>query len=259
MHIESDNNIQNPNKNQSNNQKHNNIFDSTASIKKDKSLHQTKTQIDYNPNSNNQSNLNNKNQRFNINTAEDSRKLTSDHNANTNSDDNEYDDSGYGYNGPESNAINQPFKNNEESFDVVMTGNLLYRYTTNQIELDGFWKISLDSQKESFSYLFQSSVDKVCCLVRKKDIEFDTKNEYDSCTLKDDEYLLNICTANIFEVVLLPNENVFRSLLNFISGDYHGFFIYYEKTIEDQFMLNFSLDDDQVKITGIYFIKCRFR
>jgi len=132
-----------------------------------------------------------------------------------------------------------------------MTGHLIYRYTTNQIELEGSWKINSDSAKENFSYLFQSSIEKLSCIIKKKDIEFANKDEYSKCFLKDDEYLLNICVANIFEVVLLPNENVFRSLLNFISGEYHGFFIYYEKTIEDQFMLNFSLDDDQIKITGM--------
>jgi len=176
-------------------------------------------------------------------------KINSENNYyNTNSEINEYEENNYSINNerPE-------FSHVGESFDVIMTGNLIYRYALNQIELEGFWKINNNSEKESFSYLFQNSHEKCCCVIKKKDIEFSTKEEYKSWNSKDDDYYLNICAANIFEVVLIPNENVFKNLLSFVSGEYHGFFIYYEKTIEDQFVLNFSLDDNQIKITGIYF------
>ncbi len=137
-----------------------------------------------------------------------------------------------------------------DNYDVVMIGNMLYRFGTNQIELEGYWKINNDSQKESFSYLFQNSNEKISCTIKKKDIVFNNKNEFEGCQVKDDNYTLNICASNIFEVMLLPNEDIIKGLLNFISGEYHGFFIYYEKTIEDRFILNFSLDDDQIKVTG---------
>lgn len=152
----------------------------------------------------------------------------------------------------EYNEYNENYNSvNNENMDVVMTGNLIYRYSTNQIELEGFWRINLDAQKENFSYLFKNSNEKICCLVKKDEIHYNSKDEYESYNTNNNDFVLNICSANIFEVILLPNETVFRSLLNYISGDYHGFFIYYEKTIEDQFMLNFSLDNDQIKITGI--------
>jgi len=139
------------------------------------------------------------------------------------------------------------------SSDVIMTGNLQYRYTINQIELEGFWIINNDSQKESFSYLFQKNTEKVSCEISKTDIEYlesTTNKTIPANLLQRNSFMLNICSANIFEVILLPHEGIFKALLQYLSGNYHGFFMYFEKTIEDQFYINFILDDDQVRISG---------
>lgn len=129
-----------------------------------------------------------------------------------------------------------------------MIGNLQYRYNLDQIELEGTWGMNNDSARERFSYLFLKKHDKISCAIKKDEIEFSSFS--DESSLQRDELVVNICSANLFEVVVIPHPNIFRVLLQFLSGEYHGFFMYYDKTIEDRFMLNFFLEEAQVRISG---------
>ena len=61
---------------------------------------------------------------------------------------------------------------------------------------------------------------------------------------------MNLCSANIFEALLIPDYELFKYILSFLSGEYHGFFVYFGKTIEDSFNLNFNFEDNQVRVSG---------
>ena len=89
--------------------------------------------------------------------------------------------------------------------------------------------------------LFLKKNERIICNIKKDEID-----EYNSTK----DYCLSICSANLLEALLIPHAQIFRTMLHFISGEYHGFFMYYEKTIEDRFYLNFNFEQDQVRING---------
>jgi hypothetical protein len=143
-----------------------------------------------------------------------------------------------------------------EHADIVMEGNLLYRYDLDQVEFEGSWSMSNDFTKEKFSYLLLKEKQNLVCPIKLNDVDcndlYDVYGDYLKKYINKprDEYLLHICSSNLFEAILIPHSNVFNSILNFLTGEYHGFFLYYNKTIEDRFYLNFSLEDNQVRING---------
>ena len=173
-----------------------------------------------------------------------------------------------------------PNDNNE----IVMEGNLFYRYGMDQIELDGQWSLSSETTKCHFSYLLSSKQKVIPIHIDPKDLgvkDFNNfgqnnvnngngqqKNEnnnmnknmvnnYDitmKCNQYFDQtykkYVLNLCSANIFEALLIPDYELFKYILSFLSGEYHGFFVYFGKTIEDYFNLNFNYEDNQVRVSG---------
>lgn len=141
--------------------------------------------------------------------------------------------------------------------NIVMNGRLIYRYTNDQIELDGFWTVEGDQNKDRISYLLLKNQDKISIPIKKEEINFNglLNDERANVFLQDNSiFYLNLCSANIFEVMLIPNSNLFRHILKYISGEYHGFFLYYEKTIEDRFYINFILDEGQIRLTGNFFV-----
>jgi hypothetical protein len=127
-----------------------------------------------------------------------------------------------------------------------MTGNLLYRYSLDQIELEGCW--SVDETKEKFSYLLLKKYDKLVCKIPREVIDFSGTDGIPR------DYQLNICSANLHEAFLMNDASVFRTAIQFLNGEYHGFFMYYDKTIEDRFYLTLSIDDNLVRLAG----KCLF-
>lgn len=140
--------------------------------------------------------------------------------------------------------------------DIVMEGSLLYRYELDQIELEGCWSISNDITRERFSYLLLKNKEKnLICPLKSQEIDLNNFINLDEEVKKyfnqpKDEYNLHVCSANLFECLLIPHSDVFNTVLNLLTGEYHGFFLYYNKTIEDRFYLSFSLEDNQVRISG---------
>lgn len=148
--------------------------------------------------------------------------------------------------------------------DIIMQGKLLYRYSLNQIELEGFWTMNNDATREKFSYLFLKDKERLICPINFSEFNSSqshqpsyanhqktTKHQFNSNSQNFKEQLfLSICAANLHEAILIPHNNVFNTILNFLSGEYHGFFMYYDKTIEDRFNLNLNIDDNQVRISG---------
>lgn len=157
------------------------------------------------------------------------------------------------FNSFESNSMKEiiPYAeppNQEE--DIIMQGKLLYRYLLNQIELEGCWSMNNDATRERFSYLFLREKERhICPISINNNVNYNHKNVKSSQHFKD-QIFLTICAANLHEAILIPNNNVFNTILNYLSGEYHGFFMYYDKTIEDRFNLNLTVEDNLVRISG---------
>ena len=122
---------------------------------------------------------------------------------------------------------------NENKSEIINDGYLIYRYSSNQIELDGNWYVANDpSWKERISYLFSGSQ-------KTKEIKLNIENT---------DINVNICSANLVECIQL--DILFQNCLEFLNGDYTGYFIYYSKTIEERFNINLDIQDSLVKISG---------
>jgi hypothetical protein len=86
-------------------------------------------------------------------------------------------------------------------------------------------------------------------------------NEYVKCEIAGDEVeggedrtkssIIKVCSSNLFECIIINKYEVFNSVLNYLCGDYSGYFMYYGKTIEDKVSLSFSLEDSLVRINGM--------
>ena len=123
--------------------------------------------------------------------------------------------------------------NTNANSEIINDGYLIYRYCSNQIELDGNWYVADDpSWKERISYLFSGSQT--------------TKSV--SLNIENTEVNINLCSANLVECIQL--DILFKNCLEFLAGDYSGYFVYYSKTIEERFNINFDIEDSLVKISG---------
>lgn len=152
-----------------------------------------------------------------------------------------------------------------------MEGNYIYRYILDQIELEGYWSLSSSYSKEKFAYLFVKKTNLIQIPVLKTELNIlhnqppqnqtnegveesnnsDTSKDYEKyLSLNKEKVYINLCSGNIFEILLIPNQTIFSSVLDFLTGEYHGYFVYFGKTIEDKFNLNFFFEDNKVRITG---------
>ena len=123
--------------------------------------------------------------------------------------------------------------NENNSNEIINEGYLIYRYSSNQIELEGNWYVANDpSWKERVSYLFSGSQ-----LTKKIPL-----------TIENNETNIFMCSANLIECLQI--NILFKNCLEFLSGDYSGYFMYYSKTIEDKFKINLDIQDSLVKVFG---------
>ena len=146
-----------------------------------------------------------------------------------------------------------------EEDEIIMEGNLLYRYSQDQIEIEGTWSMSSEKEKNKpyrFSYLLSQNKNKevIQIPIKKEDIDFSyyepSINASKYMSNDNEHFILNLCNANIFEVLLIPNQNLLNNILTMLTGEYHGFFVYFSKTIEDRFYLNYTFEDNQVRVNG---------
>ena len=124
-------------------------------------------------------------------------------------------------------------ENNNNESEIVNEGYLIYRYSSNQIELEGNWYVATDpSWKERVSYLFSGSqlTKQIPLNIENKDIN------------------VFMCSANLIECLQI--DSLFKFCLEFLSGDYSGYFMYYSKTIEDRFNINLEVQESLVKVFG---------
>ena len=131
------------------------------------------------------------------------------------------------------NSYDVSQKNNNISQDIINEGYLLYRYSSNQIEIEGFWYVNDEpTYKERISYLFtnSNSIKNVIMPIENNNVN------------------VTICSANLIEDFSI--DFLFKECLNFLSGEYAGYFMYYSKTIEDRFKMNLEIEDSLVKLYG---------
>ena len=131
----------------------------------------------------------------------------------------------------------EDYENNEDannnSGEIINEGYLIYRYSSNQIELEGNWYVATDPNwKERVSYLFSGSQ-------LTKQIPLSIENN---------ETNVFMCSANLIECLQI--DILFKSCLEFLTGDYSGYFMYYSKTIEERFKMNLDVQDSLVKVFG---------
>ena len=135
-----------------------------------------------------------------------------------------------------------------------MEGYLLYRIESDQLELEGNWSMSNDETKERFSYLHLKDNPHINCPISLSEIYY--SDNYDSnfsqafTNNMRNVYNLNISSSNLTEAILIPHGGIFKAILNFLSSEYHGYFLYFNKTIEDRFGLNFTYENNQIRIDG---------
>ena len=125
------------------------------------------------------------------------------------------------------------YEDNNNSNEIINEGDLIYRYSSNQIELEGNWYVVNDpTWKERVSYLFSGSQ-----LMKQipANIENNETNVY-------------MCSANLIECLQI--DILFKACLEFLTGDYSGYFMYYSKTIEERFKINLDVQDSLVKVFG---------
>ena len=125
-------------------------------------------------------------------------------------------------------------ENNENnSNEIINEGYLIYRYSSNQIELEGNWYVANDpSWKERVSYLFSGS----------------QLTKQITLSIENNETKVFMCSANLIECLQI--DILFKNCLEFLTGDYSGYFMYYSKTIEDKFKINLNIEDSLVKVLG---------
>ena len=98
-------------------------------------------------------------------------------------------------------------ENDNTNSDIINDGYLIYRYCSNQIELEGNWYVANDpSWKERISYLFSGS----------------QKTKPISLSIENTEANINMCSANLVECIQL--DILFNNCLEFLTGDYSGYF-----------------------------------
>jgi len=141
------------------------------------------------------------------------------------------------------NNVASSYPNEENiSNDIILEGYLIYRYSNDQIELEGSWFMSNDQGSERLSYLFLKPNEYIRCEISPEDVE--------GLEDRSKSSVMKICSSNLFECIIINKYEVFNTVLNYLCGDYSGYFMYYGKTIEDKVSLNFSLQDSLVRING---------
>lgn len=199
------------------------------------------------------------------------RQINSPYKANNGYLKNEQDDTAINIKSLDEEQEDQDIGLESTNNEIQMDCNLIYRYELNQIELEGSWGMSSSELTEKVSYLFIKSNEKHRVLLKNsmispsvtsEAIEPNSKNgEQDGqakkkelifYTSKDLENMfpLDICSANLIEVLLINNQFLTNEALKFLSNEYSGYFVYFSKTIEDRFTLQMTLNDSLVSIEG---------
>ena len=145
-----------------------------------------------------------------------------------------------------------------QTSDIINEGYLIYRYSSNQIEIEGNWYVANDPLiKERISYLFSGSnqVKDVHLTLNTPTQENmvdsqtqDPNNQNPPVNNTQPSVAVKLCSANLFECITI--DALLKNCLDFLNGEYSGYFMYYGKTIEDRLKLTMEIEDSLVKCFG---------
>ena len=138
-----------------------------------------------------------------------------------------------------------------QTSDIINEGYLIYRYSSNQIEIEGNWYVANDPLiKERISYLFSGSNQVKDVHLTLNTIPNGVQENVDSQTNPPAQpsVAVKLCSANLFECITI--DALLKNCLDFLNGEYSGYFMYYGKTIEDRLKLTMEIEDSLVKCFG---------
>lgn len=126
-----------------------------------------------------------------------------------------------------------------------ISGVIVYRYTNDQIEIEGDWSNPDTGIHQPLSYLLLKK-DSILFPIYRYSIDYtDYNSNFQSEKyIKNDYYLFNISSSNITEILLIPNPSLLKQILIYLTGQYTGYYMYQEKTIEDTFYLSYIYDNN---------------
>lgn len=128
----------------------------------------------------------------------------------------------------------------------------------DQIELLGEWASTVDWVKtqlhQQFAY-FLMKKDRIVFTLNEFQIDFShsisvTQQLNDSKYFKGDTYSLFVSSGNLVELLLIPSSSLLNYILLYLSGNYSGYFLNKDKTIEDAFFINFVLENNETRLIG---------
>lgn len=140
--------------------------------------------------------------------------------------------------------------NENEKNEILIKGYLIYRTTFNQIEIIGNW--IYDNKEQPVSYLLNKQNNNLAYKLLKYEIKNSNYNFNINKNIQGDYFYLNIGNKNITQILIIDNDNIHQIITPFFSGQYIGYYINNDRTIEEEFFLSFLNDDyfNQIKIIG---------
>jgi len=139
----------------------------------------------------------------------------------------------------------------ERKEEIILKGYLIYRTTFNQIEIIGNY--IYNKNEYPFAYLLNKENNNLAYKIPTHTINPSNDANLNKEFLQKDNYYLNIGINNITQILIIKNIEINQFITPFFSGQYKGYYIKDNKTIEEQFFLSFlnnNLSIPQIKLIG---------
>ena len=139
----------------------------------------------------------------------------------------------------------------ERKEEIILKGNLIYRTTFNQIEIIGNY--IYNKNEYPFAYLLNKENNNLAYKIPTHTINPSNDANLNKEFLQKDNYYLNIGINNITQILIIKNIEINQFITPFFSGQYIGYYIKDNKTIEEQFFLSFLNNNNslqQIKLIG---------
>ena len=139
----------------------------------------------------------------------------------------------------------------ERKEEIILKGYLIYRTTFNQIEIIGNY--IYNKNEYPFAYLLNKENNNLAYKIPTHTINPSNDANLNKEFLQKDNYYLNIGINNITQILIIKNIEINQFITPFFSGQYIGYYIKDNKTIEEQFFLSFlnnNISIPQIKLIG---------
>ena len=141
--------------------------------------------------------------------------------------------------------------NKEKEEEIILKGYLIYRTTFNQIEIIGNYMYN--NIELPFAYLLNKEYNNFAYKIPTNKIISSNNSTFNKKNLQGDNFYLNIGINNITQILIINNIDINQFITPFFSGQYIGYYIKDNKTIEEQFFLSFlnnNISLQQIKLIG---------